>query len=133
MKNLKDVLEKLKVDDIVLTEEFPIHGTMQDAINFLKFKGFTEIKHHDVRHYFEYIEDFNKAGKKCFMVQTNGFGGNIIWFGDTRRNNISDDNRLYMITFYAQHNEFEYYENINKSSEHIRTNDFEKELKEFFK
>ena len=35
MKNLKDILEKLKVDDIVLTdEEFPIDGTLDDMAVF---------------------------------------------------------------------------------------------------
>lgn len=137
MKGLADTLmEKLDINKVNLeNEEFPLYGTMNDVINFLKSNGFIELKYHDdVRIYFDYVEDFNEAGKKCFMVQTRrvGNGGNIIWFGDTRRNNISNDNKLYMITFYAQYNEFEYYGN-DINAKFIDTNDFKKELKELFK
>lgn len=43
MKNLKDILEKLKVDDIVLTEKFPIDGTSEDVREFLLDNGFEEV------------------------------------------------------------------------------------------
>ena len=46
MKNLKDtIIEKIKVDDIILNkEEFPIDGTIDDMIEFLKDYGFVKQK-----------------------------------------------------------------------------------------
>ena len=41
MKNLKDsILEKLKVDDIVLIEEFPIDKDIEVIVDFLRDDGF---------------------------------------------------------------------------------------------
>ena len=95
MKNLKDsikdaILEKLKVDDILLDkEEFPIDGTLNDIIEFLKDNGF------------EYVECrggideyFNKYKSKCFYKNDVH-----LWFGDTSKEKISKKNPIFSYRF----------------------------------
>ena len=85
MKNLVDVLEKLKIDDINLNE-FPIDGTIEEMIKFLEEKGF------------KYVycgcgidEWFSNYKSKCFYKTK----GNL-WFGDTSKEKISKDNPIFI-------------------------------------
>ena len=92
MKNLKDVLEKLKVDDITPDEVFPIEGTYEEVFNFLKNHNFIplESKHASIS------KLFNKERDKCMR-----YNKNIrIWFADTSKGEISKDNPVFLINFY---------------------------------
>ena len=44
MKIIADIYEKLKVDDIVLTEKFPIDGTIEEMMQFLEENGFKYVE-----------------------------------------------------------------------------------------
>ena len=68
MKNLKDtILEKLKVDDITLNEEFPIDGTVEDMIEFLEDAGFKEVSSQGS--WGATFLNYRKYNVKCFAVQ----------------------------------------------------------------
>lgn len=84
MKNLKDMLEKLKVDDIKINAEFPIDGDRWDIVDFLKGKGFKKVSE------FGYFD--GHAIAKCFMVDTMS-----IYFADTSKREISNENPLFYI------------------------------------
>lgn len=92
MKNLKDtILEKLKVDDIILNkEEFPIDGTIDDMIEFLKSEGFKEIDDVKGRSATDF---FNSKHDKCYWLRDKLW----IYFGDTSKNNITPTNELFTI------------------------------------
>lgn len=94
MKNLKDVLEKLKVDDIVLAEEFPIDGTLDDMAEWLSSNGFEPI---EVRLdlYTKYGNICNKLKKKVFSRLPNT--DNIL-FANTTKNKISANNPMIIIS-----------------------------------
>ena len=97
MKNIVDIYEKLKVDDIVLNnEEFPINGTFDEMIDFLKEYDFKEVKYDFDKHflYSESIRDFNNKHKRVFIA--NREEGEII-FADTSREEISAKNLMYSI------------------------------------
>lgn len=95
MKELKDILlEKLSIDDINLNEEFPIDGTLEEIIDFLKSKGFKEIETGDN----QINEILNKKRNKCFTL----FSGRI-WFADTSKGDISKKNPLFYIDTYNSH------------------------------
>ena len=86
MKNLKDVLEKLKVDDIVLDTVFPINGTLNDIIEFLKDNGFKYVRCGG-----GIDEWFNGYKSKCFYKTEEN-----LWFGDTSKEKISEDNPIFI-------------------------------------
>lgn len=67
MKNLVDILEKLKVDDIKLSEEFPIDKGTATIVNFLKDNNFEEILYSTNDVWRDVHKKFNKnKGKKVF-------------------------------------------------------------------
>ena len=88
MKELREViLEKLRVDNIVLTAEFPIDGTIDDIIAFLENADFTYVlcnKGID--------ECFNKYKSKCFYKNSEYF-----YFADTSKEKISKNNPIFLI------------------------------------
>ena len=84
MKTIIDVLEKLKVDDIVINKKFAIHTTFNDIVKFLEEEGFQRIDGSSVS------KAFNTAKSKCFMLE-----GNDIWFADTSKEKISKKNPVF--------------------------------------
>jgi len=88
MKNLKDVLEKLKVDDITF-DVFPIDGKIKDIVKFLEEEGFKEIFCKD-----DVVDEFNKCKCKCFYRTLN-----IIRFADTSKEETSAKNPIFYIFF----------------------------------
>ena len=65
MKNLKDtILEKLKVDDIVLNGEFPIDGTLEEIVEFLEDTGFKEVP--NLASWDKTFKNYKKYNVKCF-------------------------------------------------------------------
>jgi len=88
MKNLKDtILEKLKVDDIVLDKKFPIDGPIENMKDFLDHHGFKDITESR-----GLKEAFNRKKTAGYITDIRP---NRIWFGDTTKGNISDDNRFF--------------------------------------
>ena len=70
MKNLRDsILEKLKVDDIVFNT-FPIDGTINDMIEFLKDAGFKEVPSQD--RWDQTFKNYKKCKGKCFAADKLG-------------------------------------------------------------
>lgn len=93
MKPLKDsILEKLKVDDIIINEKFPIDGDSDDITKFLKSEGFKE----DVDANDNICECFNSDKCKCFTTFNDTFE-DIVWFADTSKNKISKSNPIFYI------------------------------------
>jgi len=100
MKNLKDaILEKLKVDDIVLEEKFPIDGTLDDIADFLRKNGFKEV-HEPTR---RKLYNYGRGQGKVFLIEkdwnkvchTNRYGA--IFFADTSEGCIDRGNPLYCV------------------------------------
>ena len=99
MKNLKDVLEKLRVDDIVLSEKFPIDGTLDDIIKFLENQGYFG---------FSWLSEtpsgwskfFNYYKQKSFSHKPkDNWGYAYLKFADTTNKNIGKANPIYEIRF----------------------------------
>lgn len=68
MKNLRDIiLEKLKVDDISLVKkEFPIDGTINEIIEFLKDAGFKKVPSY--AGWNATVENFKKIMSSAFLL-----------------------------------------------------------------
>ena len=95
MKNLKDsILEKLKVDDIVLIEEFPIDKDIEVIVDFLRDDGFIEIPYEKGDVWRHVHEKFNKnKGKKVFEYWSRL---EVLRFADMSKD-ISEDNPIFGI------------------------------------
>ena len=95
MKNLKYVLEKLKVDDIVI-EEFPIDSTLDDIIKFLKDNNFIIIEEGEPQPTFIIRRHINNAHKRiCFIYKfMNQF---LLRFADASKKEISTKNPLFIL------------------------------------
>ena len=126
MKNLKDaILEKLKVEDIILTEEFPIDKTIEDMAEFLKNTGFKEVT---VSGDISIV--FSSAKSRCFIFMPTD---KAIWFADTSKEKISKDNPIFYIGL--NHRPFEYsvYSISRATVEYVVHNDKKEFLKELNK
>ena len=95
MKNLKDsILEKLRVDDIIINNEFPIDGTLKEIIEFLEGEGFVEEEDFkEANDSGKLSVSFDLAKSKCLKVY-----GKTIYFADTSKKRISKDNPIFLIT-----------------------------------
>lgn len=125
MKNLKDaILEKLKVDDIMLDIEFPINGTIEDICRFLEENDFKFIENVD-----KISTLFNSTKSKCYTTYNNR-----IWFTDTSKGEISKKNPVftYMNNGYNKYYTI-YYTNNLGLVKYIVENDRESFLKELNK
>ena len=103
MRTLKDtikdaILEKLKVDDIVVDDEFPIDGIFDDMIKFLEEEGFHYIDGSIVK------KAFNTAKSKCYMLDSVS-----MWFADTSKGEISKNNPIFYIIHYSEAYEYRVY------------------------
>ena len=129
MKNLKDVLEKLKVDSIVLDKEFPIDGTLNDMIAFLEGEGFHYIDGEHIK------ESLNAEKTKCFMLdlKTKSSRSDLttIWFADTSKEEISKKNPVFNIVYDSRYSV--YYINQLGNIIDIVKNDKKKFLQELNK
>ena len=125
MKNLKDsILEKLKVDDIVLIEEFPIDGTIEEIMKFLEGQNFIDIS---MRHG-SISRMFNDMKKKCVAKF-----GNRLSFADTSKEKISKDNPIFYICLVDPIVYSVYYKNIYDNTIDIVENDKKEFLEELNK
>ena len=105
MKNLKDVLEKLKVDDIII-DKFPIDGSIEDIIKFLIENGYKEIPYE--KYWEDTIDRFSDTADKSFMADfvPNGFNSNMICLSFIDKSNREFKNILFSIT--GMFNKYEY-------------------------
>ena len=96
MKDLKDIIsEKLRVDDIVLSnKEFPIDGTVNDMIEFLKDAGFKEVPSCGV--WSQTFKNYKKCNGKCFVIDS---GGQAAIVEIINRANYKFKNKLFFIKF----------------------------------
>ena len=126
MKNLKEViLEKLKVDDIVLTEEFPIDGKKEDIIKFLKEQDFIHITNTPTG----LLSDiFNNEKKRCIIEYAQ-----YIYFADTSIGKISKDNPIFLMCSDRLQVYSVYYKGSNDNTIDIVDNDKKKFLEELNK
>ena len=124
MKTIADIYEKLKVDDIVLTKEFPMDGTLDDMIKFLKKQDFIDISNES---YHLISEIFNKKRKKCIIK----FGNNLS-FADTSKGENSKDDPIFYICFIKPRIYSVYY-SVNNNVVDIVENDKKKFLEELNK
>lgn len=69
MKNLKDILEKLKVDDITF-DEFPINGTADDIVEFLEENGFKKIDGKNFTYWRQIVKIAKTTTNKAFILDT---------------------------------------------------------------
>lgn len=92
MKAIIDVLEKLRVDDIVI-EEFPIDGTVEEMAKFLEEKRFVAANESDI--YNKTVNKiFDSAKSKCYTTYKNEH----LWFADTSKGEISKRNPIFQIS-----------------------------------
>ena len=80
-------MEKLKVDDIILTKEFPIDGTLEDIAKFLEEQEFVRIKSGGIPSII-----FNENKKRVFINSPRD-----LWFADTSKEKISEHNPVFYI------------------------------------
>jgi len=96
MKKLIDVLEKLDINKVNVNdddvERVFSRFDINELIKFLESYGFKEVHVVDIASTEEDIEKINKAHGKCFVTNRTGF----IEFADTSRNELSNDNMLYV-------------------------------------
>ena len=102
MKTISDVLEKLKVDDIVIDgidgyDEYPIDAPYEEQLNFLKkhkFKIVAAPLNIDTMH--ELVDFLNNLKCKIYCID-NFIDVPIIRIVDTSKHEISKDNPMFMI------------------------------------
>ena len=127
MKALKDsILEKLKIDDIILDEEkFPIDGTLDDMIKFLEDGGFIRIKEHT---YYP-SKVFNSEKDKCLYISDE----QSIFFADTSKEKVSEKNPIFYIEYPSLYNVY-YVGSFGDTTDIVRSNKkkFLKELNKRF-
>ena len=105
MKNLKDVLEKLKVDDIMLPgENFPIDGTFDEMIEWLKYNDFVEDSNIS-RNFRKLVQTYNAMHKKIFLV-CDLDNRMQIRIANTIKATISASNPVISINFYEKFIEY---------------------------
>lgn len=127
MKNLKDIiLEKLKIDDIALSnKKFPIDGTLKDIVKFLKDNNFIIIND-DTK---AQSKIFNTVKSKCFTYINDT---KRIWFADTSKKEICKDNPIFFINTKIKYYEV-YYLDSPAHTEKIIDNDKEAFIEELNK
>ena len=93
MRTLKDIiLEKLKVDDIIIDKEFPIDGTADDMIKFLEENGFKKVPSQGS--WSATFLNYKKYNVKCFAAATSG---PVIIIEIINRSNPKFKNKLFYL------------------------------------
>lgn len=99
MKNIVDILEKLSVDNIHVSDDFPIKASFDDTVSFLEAHGFS--KYENVGQFFaEKKEVFEKEKGKAFIISMSVFHDTFyIRLADTSNKRISKGNPVFLIEF----------------------------------
>lgn len=104
MKPINDyIVERIRIDNVKPTCDFPINGTIDDMIKFLKMNGFKETR-------FTFGNIFallNKKSTKQFVCYNKEFDAVRLWFADTT-NKITNDNPVFLISFIKGNNQREF-------------------------
>ena len=134
MKTLKDsILEKLDINKVTITQEFPVNGTWEEMVSFLKSKKFIEFKD-DNDFINDTVEFINSNPGKYYAIW---YGTNKvdIEFGDTSKDIISEDNPFFYLEVYKSGKNY-YKEATSEYAIDVMMIDqkkFEKEIKRYFK
>lgn len=103
MKNLKEILlEKLSIDSITPDIEFPIDGTCDKILEFLKEQGFKEVANSTSDSISKIL---NIKRNKCFI----NYNNTTIWFTDTSKKEVSEDNPIFLIEKSSKASSFSVY------------------------
>lgn len=96
MKELSNyITEKLKVNDIKINEEFPIDGTAEEMVDWLRYNKFVEDK-------FKYnkitnqVINYNLRKRKMFSINSTG-GRTYVTLANTTNNHVWDTNPMIVI------------------------------------
>lgn len=96
MRNLKDVLEKLKVDDISFNE-FPLDGTLDDMVKFLEDNNFIIIEEDAATPLFTVRQYMNLKHKRiCYIYMSTSYS--LLRFADTSKKEISAKNPIFILS-----------------------------------
>jgi len=131
MKNLKDVYEKLSVDNIRVSDDFPIEDSFDNTVSFLEAHGFS--KYSNVGQTFdEKKEKFEREHGKAIIISMSVFiNGYYIRFADTSNKRISKKNPVFLIEF--KNNEKNFFIEYNTwKEEHVSEKAFLEELNKRF-
>ena len=104
MKNLKDVLEKLRVDDISFNE-FPADGTLDDIVEFLEDNNFIIIEE-DYAYALTTIRKLVNTKHKRICFIDKGKNYSLLRFADTSKEEISIKNPIFIVV--KDSNNYEY-------------------------
>ena len=137
MKNLIDIIEKLKVDDIKLNIDFPIDASYDEQLEYLKkhkFKIVTLPK--DINYMRELVDFLND--EKCKICCINDLSDSdddvipVIRMADTSKHAISKDNPMFMI--YKENGKMNYIiVYTGYLSDHVMPEKWLNELNKYFK
>ena len=90
------ILEKIKVDDIILVEEkFPINGTAEEMVDWLRYNKFVEdnLKYNKITNQ---VINYNLQKRKMFSIKSSS-GRTYITLANTTKNHIWDNNPMIVI------------------------------------
>jgi hypothetical protein len=95
MKNLNNyiveriiIAERIRIDNVKQVK-FPIDDTIYEILEFLKEQGFKEVPN-STRNTMSKM--LNMERNKCFIAYNN-----TIWFADTSKKEVSEDNPIFLI------------------------------------
>ena len=90
MKTIDNYInERLNPRHLGSTDKFPIDGTINKVVNFLKRYEFEQVELGSGS--YSIVKQFNKQHIRGFIISSNS-----IWFADTSKDIISADNPVFM-------------------------------------
>lgn len=123
MKNIVDIYEKLSIDNIRISDDFPIEDSFDNIVSFLKAHGFS--KYQNVGQTFDEKKEKFEAGhgKAIIISMSVLINGYYIRFADTSNKRISKKNPVFLIEF--KNNEKNFFIEYNTwKEEHISEREF---------
>lgn len=129
MRSIRDILEKLSIDDVNTSNDiFPIDKDLAEIESFLIRNGFNKCEHSGKYsgNYGDSIKIFNAKKGRYYIIYTSS---STIEFADTSKSVISKKNPLYAVTI-----EYEKFKRVIASTNwKILTKDeFLEEMKKYF-
>ena len=129
MRSIRDILEKLSIDDVNASDDiFPIDKDVAEIENFLIRNGFNKCEPSGEysSNYGDSIKTFNTNKGKYYAIYASGF---TIEFADTSKSVISKKNPLYAVTL-----EYEKFKKVIASTNWkiLSKDEFIEEMKKYF-
>ncbi len=81
------ILERLNPRHLGPTDKFPIDGTLDEVVEFLKRHGFEQVELES----YGIVKQFNERHIRGFIISSTN-----IWFADTSKGIISEDNPVFV-------------------------------------